>query len=99
MGWNEAYTILESAVISAYDLGKLDETLLRALMEKYRNSDIDHGGSADLQAKDGLNCDEIIVKILRPDVWATAKDREYEYRYEIVSDAWYELTRKEFGYW
>jgi hypothetical protein len=91
MGWNEAYTILESAVINAYDPGKLDEP--------YRNSDIDHGGANYLQTTDGLLCDEIIVKILRPDIWEKVKGLEQDERDEVISDSWYKLTRKEFGYW
>lgn len=103
MGWNEGYTILESTVIGAYDLGKLDKPLLRVLMEPYRNRDIDHGGSRDLRSKDGLSCDEIVVKTLRPNAFANAvklrREDDYEKYWEAIGDSWYELTRKEFAYW
>ena len=99
MGWNVAYTMLESAVISEYDRNTLDETGLRKLMEPYRGSDIDHGGMVGLRSKDGLYCDEIIVKLLRPKVWDNIKHLDSDDRFDAVSDAWYELTRSEFDYW
>ena len=62
MGWNSGYTIFEATVVGAYDLGLLNKDLLCVLMEPYRGSDIDSGGSHDLVAKDGLNVKEIVVK-------------------------------------
>lgn len=47
MGWNTGYTIFEATVIGAYDLGVLDKRLLAVLMEPYRGTDIDPGGSED----------------------------------------------------
>lgn len=64
MGWNQGYTIFESTVIGAYDLGKLDKDLLRVLMEPYRDSDIDPGGCRDLRSKDGLDVEEVVFKIM-----------------------------------
>ncbi len=100
MGWNEGYRILEATIVGAYDLGKLDEALLRVLMEPYRNTDIDHGGSRDLTAKDGLMCDEIIVKLLRPREFEEAQRVRGTGQYwDVLSNAWYELTTREFQYW
>ena len=41
MGWNREYTIFESTVMGAYDLGVLSKDLLTVLMEPYRGIDID----------------------------------------------------------
>ena len=54
MGWNTGYTIFEATVVGAYDLRKLDKEMLTVLMEPYRDSDIDSGGSEDL-GLDGIN--------------------------------------------
>lgn len=62
MGWNAGYTIFESTVVGAYDLGKLDKALLSVLMEPYGNEDIDSGGSADLKAKDGKGVEQIVIE-------------------------------------
>lgn len=103
MGWNAAYAILESTVIGSYDLGVLDEPLLRVLMEPYRDSDIDSGGSRDLESKDGLECMEIVVKVFQPDVFEkllpTKNAGDGDDYYEAIFEAWCEVTRKEFGYW
>ena len=73
MGNNQAYTILEAQVIAAYNQAILTEQLLRSLMEPYRNSDIDTGGSQDITSQDGLLCEEIVVKVLRPEAWESAQ--------------------------
>jgi hypothetical protein len=65
MGWNSGYTIFEQTVIGAYDLGKLDRALLDVLMEPYRGTDIDPGGSRGLRSKDGLDVEEIVSRIHR----------------------------------
>lgn len=62
MGWNTGYTIFESTVIGAYDLGKLDKELLTLLMEPYRNTDIDSGGSCDLKSNDGKSVKQIVIE-------------------------------------
>lgn len=64
MGNNSAYTIFEATVIGAYDLGKLDKPLLKVLMEPYRDCDIDSGGSEDLSSKDGLDVEEVVIKVM-----------------------------------
>lgn len=62
MGWNAGYTIFEATVVGAYDLGKLDKELLAVLMEPYRNTDIDSGGSCELKSKDGKGVEQIVVE-------------------------------------
>lgn len=62
MGWNKGYTIFEATVVGAYDLGKLDKELLSVLMEPYRGTDIDSGGSRDLKSKDGKGVEQIVIE-------------------------------------
>lgn len=62
MGWNTGYTIFEATVIGSYDLGKLDRALLTVLMEPYRGSDIDSGGSRGLQSFGGKDVMQIVVE-------------------------------------
>lgn len=62
MGWNTGYTIFEATVVGAYDLGKLDKALLAVLMEPYRDTDIDSGGSADLESQDGKTVEQIVIE-------------------------------------
>jgi hypothetical protein len=62
MGWNSGYTIFEATVIGAYDLGVLDRRLLKVLMEPYRNTDIDSGGSRDLRTKDGKGVEQVVIE-------------------------------------
>ncbi len=69
MGWNTGYTIYEKTVIEVYNSGALTPELLRTLIEPYQDTDIDHGGSKGLKAHDGLDADEIVVKLLNPEAW------------------------------
>jgi len=62
MGWNKGYEIFEATVVGAYDLGKLDKDLLSVLMEPYRGTDIDSGGSNDLVSKDGKEVRQIVIE-------------------------------------
>lgn len=62
MGWNSGYTAFEATVVGAYDLGKLDKALLAVLMEPYRRTDIDSGGSCDLTSKDGKGVEQIVIE-------------------------------------
>lgn len=63
MGWNKGYTIFEQTIVGAYDLGVLNKDLLSVLLEPYRDTDIDAGGSRDLTSRDGLSAEEIVIKI------------------------------------
>jgi len=62
MGWNAGYTIFESTVIGAYDLGKLDKEMLAVLMEPYRHSDIDSGGSRGMKSHDGKDVERLVIE-------------------------------------
>lgn len=64
MGWNAGYTIFESTVVGAYDLGVLDEQLLKVLMEPYRGTDIDSGGSHGLRSSDGKDVEQIVIETM-----------------------------------
>lgn len=93
MGWNEGYRLLEETVIRVYDLGKLDEPMVEALLEPYRGSDIDSGGSRDLRTKDGKSMKEVICEAwgiqLPPRPAAdTDDDDAFDDWYEAVEVAW-----------
>lgn len=83
MGWNEGYTIFEATVIGAYDLGKLDKALLTVLMEPYRDTDIDSGGSRDLTARDGKKVEQIVIE-----TWGLAMPAAPPGDYDEDSEAW-----------
>lgn len=80
MGWNAGYTAMEAAVVAVYDTGALTKEILDAIMEPYKNTDCDSGGSMDLKARDGLGVEEIICKVMEPEKYAEAK----------ASPNWYE---------
>lgn len=89
MGWNTGYTIFESTVIGAYDLGKLDKDLLTVLMEPYRHTDIDSGGKQDLESHDGKGIEQIVVE-----TWGLEMPKEPEKDSDEDPDAWddYEMA-------
>lgn len=106
MGWNTEYTIMEATVIGAYNLGVLDEKLLKVLMEPYRDSDIDSGGSADLKAKDGKQVEEIVCGILgiklptKPklprdsDKWTDEQQAANDDYYDARHEAFHKATKR-----
>jgi len=63
MGNNAAFTAFEHTVMAVYEHGVLDKPLLEKLMEPYRDSDIDSGGKRGLTSRDGLEVEEIVIKI------------------------------------
>lgn len=83
MGWNQGYTIFESTVVGAYDLGKLDKELLSVLMKPYAGSDIDSGGSRDLESDDGKSVMQIVVEVS-----GIQMPEEPEGEYDDNPDAW-----------
>jgi hypothetical protein len=107
MGWNSGYTIFEETVIGAYNLGRLNPALLRVLMEPYRDTDIDSGGSCDLKTNDGMTVEEVVVAIMEPAKWSRLKeqqqlatgddDLEEEYASGLY-DAFHDITSKRFGW-
>lgn len=80
MGWNTGYTIMEHTVVTLYDSGMLTSDLLDKIMEPYKRTDCDSGGSHDLKAKDGLGAEEIICKTMKPE----------EYKEVVENPKWYE---------
>ena len=103
MGWNRGYTIFESTVMGAYDLGVLSKDLLAVLMEPYRGTDIDSGGEAGLLSKqDGLNVQQVVIKTwggtlpTKPD--ESAVDEDWEHYYETLSEEFYRVAGDYFGW-
>lgn len=100
MGNNYAYTVMEATVVGAYNLGVLDKNLLGVLLEPYRDSDIDSGGSEDLRSKDGKSVEEIIITVSggkipkHPDVPANYDDQTQEQRDQM--DDYHEKLHEEF---
>lgn len=106
MGWNQGYTIMESQVVKAYDMGVLTKELLNAIMEPFADSDIDHGGCCDLKAKDGKSADEIICFIMEPErykeaieLWTPNPEYPDDPYNEKLDNLWYEITRREWNFW
>ena len=83
MGWNSGYTVFEATVVGAYDLGKLDKALLAVLMEPYRNTDIDSGGSCDLKSKDGKGVEQIVIETFGLEMPTNPSGES-----EVALDAW-----------
>ena len=103
MGWNTGYTIFEATVIGAYNLGKLDKALLTVLMEPYRGTDIDSGGSRGLRSYDGKSVEQIVIETWGlpmpaqpPGSWENHPVEWDEYD-EAVSDRFWQV-RHHFGW-
>ena len=64
MAWNEGYEILEKTIVDIYDAGRMDADLLKMILDPYRETDIDHGGSQNLKTRDGKTADDIIIEFL-----------------------------------
>jgi len=69
MGWNEGYRLMEHTVVTLYDAGILTPALLDRVMEPYKHTDCDPGGSEDLKAQDGLGVEAIICAVMEPDAY------------------------------
>ena len=73
-------------------------------MKPFCDTDIDHGGSQDLKAKDGKSADDIICFIMEPEKYKKAVENfvpdpdEPDYNDELDS-LWYEITRREWNFW
>lgn len=72
MGWNVGYTIIENTVVTLYDEGVLNKDILEKFIDPFIGCDVDHGGEMGLKAKDGLNADAIICKIMNPEGYKNA---------------------------
>lgn len=109
MGNNAAYTAFEHTVVAVYDHGVLDKKLLKKLMEPYRDTDIDSGGKEGLTSKDGLEVEEIVIKVWGLEVpkrprlpknykdWTPEQDRENEEYQEKIGELFNSIT-DEFGW-
>lgn len=82
MGWNSGYKVMESTVVALYDAGVLTAEILDKTMDPYKGTDCDSGGSRDLKAADGLEVEEIICKIMKPDKYQDAVDNPVYYENE-----------------
>ena len=82
MGWNAGYTIMEHTVITLYDRHLLTKEILEAVMEPYKGTNCDSGGSCNLKAKDGLGVEEIIRKTMCPQKYQDVIDHPKYYKNE-----------------
>jgi len=95
MGWNSGYAIFESTVIGVYNLGVLDKKLLEVLMAPYRGTDIDSGGSKDLESIDGKTVEQIVIEtggLTFPQ--KPTNDEELEDYYEEIYDKMAIITKR-----
>lgn len=74
MGWNSGYAIMEKQIIGLYDAGVLTEVILDKIMEPFKNTDCDSGGSNGLLSKDMLEVGQIICKTMKPEEYKDAMD-------------------------
>lgn len=99
MGWNAGYTVLEKQVIELYNNDLLTKDVLACVIEPFKETDCDHGGSYNLVAKDGLFADEIMLKVWNPESYKHFLDEigsdfsSKEDRLDAIgnSDTFYEL--------
>ncbi len=100
MGWNSGYTIFEAAVVGAYNLGVLNKKLLAVLMEPFRDTDIDSGGSHNLLSKDKKGVEQIVIETFGGKMPAKPKlPKDYKTWTPEQSDAndeYYEAVGKAF---
>lgn len=109
MGWDQGYTELENAVITAYDTGGLTPEVLNKIAEPYKGTDCDYGGSQNLKTKDGLSLEHVICKILYPkefdEILEEFKDSDEDdfHEYMYANDKAYALYEKvwdkDWGMW
>ena len=105
MGWNQGYTIVESQVVSLYDLGVLNsKEILKTLLKPFSDQDVDSGGSYNLRAKDGKSFEEIICFFMEPEKYQAVLDAvgavTDEYKRNIaVYDLYSDIARREWGFW
>ncbi len=109
MGNNQAFTSWEATVIATYNKGVLDKELLSEFMEQYRDCDIDQGGMEGTLSKDGLDCQEITLKVFGVTVppkpvlpkdwkeWTEAQEEENEAYGEAFYEAFHKIS-DQFGW-
>jgi hypothetical protein len=107
MGNNAAFTSFEASVMACYNKGVLDVPLLNALMEPYRDMDIDSGGMVGtLSKKDKLDVVDVVLKVhgkkLPPKpkipkdykMWTPEEDAANEKWQDAKWDAFDKITNK-----
>ena len=100
MGNNSAYTAFESITINAYNQGKIDRWLMSTIMNAWRNSDIDSGGSMGLLTCDGKNVEQVVIEVMgetfpkRPNVPEDYAERTK--KQDEMHDRWLDRVDKKF---
>jgi|ERR1017187_237374 hypothetical protein len=102
MGNNAAFTAFEATVIAVYNKGVLDVELLKQLAEPYAGSDIDMGGKEGTLSKDGLEIEEIVLKVMgveipkRPDIPPFLKYSDRTPEQETANERYWEDLHERF---
>lgn len=94
MGSNDYYAILEEQVVGVYDLfrGDITQDHLVAILKPFIGSDIDYGGSKKLKTFDGLDLYDVVIKIMRPNLWENVLDSVYgDDATLVINQAWVEI--------
>lgn len=110
MGNNQAFADFEYLVVTMYDKGILDQSVLSTIMERHRDTDIDSGGKEGTLSKDGLDCEEITCKIFgvampdRPQLpkdhlsWTEEQNALNDEYWERRGEAFDSISREMFGW-
>ncbi len=93
MGNNQAYSDWEQLIIRLTDAGKMDLEVLDIISEVYRGLDVDHGGASYITTKDGLDADQVAIKLVDPE-WVADPDDE-----DAESDKFYDIKTERWGWW
>lgn len=107
MGNNAAFSSFEKTVLAVYNKGVLDKELLSALMEPYRDVDIDSGGMAGTLSKnDKLDIVDIVIKTFGktpPEApklpknykdWTPDQEKQSDDYHEKRWEMFHQITRK-----
>jgi len=106
MGWNSGYTIMEEQVIALYNKEYLTKNILETIMEPFKETDCDSGGSTGLIANDGKNIEQVICFIMEPEgyidvmenpKWAEGYEEKCWENNDKAYDLFYHIWNKEFG--
>ena len=109
MGSNAAFSQFEHFTIATYDAGSLTKDLLSKFMEFYRGVDIDHGGMRGTLTNDGLDVEQVVLKVFekacpeKPDLpldrktWTKEQSQVNEDYWDARDNALYEVS-KSFGW-
>lgn len=110
MGNNQAYTDWEKTVISAYNRKILSPEFLSELCEMHRGSDIDSGGKYGTLTKDGLDCEQVAIKVFGGNLpvepklpkdykqWTDEQHEANDNYFDAIYAEFDRLVRKPFGW-